>query len=147
MTDTAVKIDNVAIARDYFRLLDAKSPDMLSLFTPDFEFYYPKYGRGGGAEQLMDVVVGLSARVETMEHDVSDYLFVAEGDHVVVEGTTRGVLSNGDKWAAGETPCGRFCNVFTFRDGKIARVAVYLDPDYLNEAESAFLWGREGRQW
>ena len=146
MTEAAT-IDNVAIARDYFRLLDAKSPDLLSLFTPDFEFYYPKYGRGRGAEQLMEVVAGLGQRVTSVEHDMSDYLFVAQGDHVVVEGTTRGILSNGDSWAAGKTPCGRFCNVFEFSGNKIARVAIYLDPDYLNEAEGAFLWGREGRQW
>ena len=24
---------------------------------------------------------------------------------------------------------------------------VYLDPDYLNEARGAFLWGQEGRAW
>ena len=139
--------DLVAVARDYFRLLDAGSPELLGLFTEDFEFYYPKYGTGKGAEQLMEVVAGLGKRVERAEHDVSTYLFVAQGNHVVVEGTTRGVLTNGDTWAGGETPCGRFCNVFDFRDGKISRVAVYLDPDYLSEAKSAFLWGDQGRRW
>ena len=143
----AATADNVAIAREYFRLLDAGSPDLLSLFTPDFEFYFPKYGRGRGAEQLMEVVAGLGKRVASTVHDLSDYVFVAQGNHVVVEGTTTGVLTNGETWAGGETPCGRFCNVYDFRNGKISRVAIYLDMDYLNEAESAFLWGKEGRKW
>lgn len=146
MPDVA-STDHVALTHDYFRLLDAKSADLLSLFTSDFEFYYPKYGQGSGAEQLMEVVANLGARVEKVEHDISGYFFVAGGEHVVVMGTTRGVPTNGASWAAGETPCGRFCNVFAFRDGKIARLAIYLDPDYLNEAEGAFLWGREGRRW
>ncbi len=147
MTQSATKPDLVAITRDYFWLLDASSPDLLSLFTDDFDFYYPKYGRGKGAEQLMEVVAGLGQRVQLVEHDPSTYLFLPSGNHVVVEGTTRGVLTSGATWAAGETPSGRFCNIFEFRGGKIQRLAVYLDPDYLNEARGAFLWGQEGRAW
>ena len=147
MTEAATVNDNIAVAREYFRLLDAKSPHLLDLFTEDFDFYYPKYGRGKGAAELMEVVAGLGKRVAHSEHDPDTYLYVASCNHVVAEGTTRGELTNGERWAAGETPCGRFCNVFGFRDGKIARLYIYLDPDYGNEAESAFLWGREGRKW
>jgi ketosteroid isomerase-like protein len=147
MSQVTEAADRVTTAKAYFTLLDAKSPDLLGLFTEDFEFYYPKYGRGKGAEQLMEVVAGLGKRVESVEHDLSSYVFVASGNHVVVEGTTRGVLTSGETWAAGETPSGRFCNMFEFRDGKIARLAIYLDPDYLNEARGAFLWGHEGRTW
>ncbi len=147
MTQSTTKPDLVAITREYFRLLDSGSPELLNLFTEDFEFYYPKFGRGKGANQLMEVVVGLGQRVQSTEHDPENYLFLPSGDHVVVEGTTRGTLTNGATWAAGETPSGRFCNVFSFREGRIQRVAVYLDPDYLNEAKGAFLWGQDGRAW
>lgn len=53
----------------------------------------------------------------------------------------------GQEWAAGETPGGRFGNVFEFRDGLISRVYVYLDPDDLGEDEARFRWGREVRTW
>ena len=49
-------------------------------------------------------------------------------------------------WAGGETPGGRFCNVFHFRDGKIDRIYVYLDPDYGGEDRDRFLWGSD-RRW
>ena len=52
-----------------------------------------------------------------------------------------------EKGEAGKTPGGRFCNVFEFRDNLIARVHVYLDPDYVSEDEPRFRWGREGRTW
>ncbi len=52
----------------------------------------------------------------------------------------------GGQWKGGETPGGRFCNVFEFRDDRIARVHVYLDPDYLGEDEPRFRWGHD-RRW
>jgi ketosteroid isomerase-like protein len=33
----------------------------------------------------------------------------------------------------GKTPGRRFCNVFKFRDGRISRLHIYLDPDYTGE--------------
>jgi hypothetical protein len=53
----------------------------------------------------------------------------------------------GRTWKGGETPGGRFCNVFEFRGERIARVNVYLDPDYLGEDEARFRWGRKDRRW
>ena len=49
-------------------------------------------------------------------------------------------------WAGGKTPGGRFCNVFKFRDGRIASVHIYLDPDYTAEDEARFRWGKN-RHW
>ena len=54
---------------------------------------------------------------------------------------------SGTSWAGGVTPGGRFCNVFEFRDGRIARLHVYLVPDYVGEDEPRFRWGRTGREW
>ena len=44
-------------------------------------------------------------------------------------------------WTAGVTPAGRFCNAFGFKDGKIARLRIYLDPDYGGDDKGRFLWG------
>jgi hypothetical protein len=54
---------------------------------------------------------------------------------------------SGITWSGGTTPGGRFCNVFEFREDRIARLHVYLNPDYLGEDESRFRWGRAGRYW
>jgi len=43
------------------------------------------------------------------------------------------------------TPGGRFCSVFEFRDGKISRMYIYLDPDYAGVDSDRFLWPNEGR--
>jgi hypothetical protein len=92
------------------------------------------------------MVSGFADELEWIQHDFTNYNFIATGPYVVVEGTTRGRM-RGENWSAGETPGGRFCNVFEFRDDLIARVHVYLDPDYLGEDEARFRWGREGRIW
>jgi hypothetical protein len=64
-----------------------------------------------------------------------------------ISSTTKGVLKSGERWAAGSTPAGRFCNIFEFRNGLIARLHVYLDPDYAGKATETFLWEHEGRRW
>ena len=48
--------------------------------------------------------------------------------------------------AGGETPGGRFGNVFKFRDGRISSLHIYLDPDYTGEDEARFRWGKN-RKW
>jgi ketosteroid isomerase-like protein len=71
--------------------------------------------------------------------------FIPAGDYLVVEGSSEGRMS-GKAWAGGETPGGRFCNVFKFRDGRISSLHIYLDPDYTGEDEARFRWGKN-RQW
>jgi ketosteroid isomerase-like protein len=136
-----------AVAREYFHRLDAGDPSIVDLFARDASFYFPKYGLGRGPQQLLEMMGRLGDRVQRIEHNVLSAFFLQDGDQVVVEGTSRGVLRDGRTWTAGETPAGRFCNVFEIRDGKIVRLAVYLDPDYGGDDEAGFLWGREGRRW
>ena len=147
MSDASSESRQAQVARDYFRLLDAGDLAIFELFTDDFSFYFPKFGLGRGREQMLALMQGLGAVVKSTRHDASTYRYLHSGDHLVVEGTTSGVAQSGATWAAGETPTGRFCNVFEFRDGRIARLAVYLDPDYEGRNEAGFLWGRDGRTW
>jgi ketosteroid isomerase-like protein len=39
-----------------------------------------------------------------------------------------------------------FDGTFKFRDGRISRLHIYLDPDYTGEDEARFRWGKN-RQW
>jgi hypothetical protein len=133
--------------REYFRRVDTRSESLLDLFAEDAKIYFPKYGIGTGKAALLEILTQLGNHFESVEHDAESYRYIASGNFVVVEGTTKGVLKSGERWAAGSTPAGRFCNVFEFRNDLIARLHVYLDPDYAGKATETFLWGHEGRRW
>ncbi|HEY1535889.1 MAG TPA: nuclear transport factor 2 family protein [Polyangiaceae bacterium] len=138
--------EKIAIARDYFRLADAGDPRLMELFHEDATFYFPKFGVGHGRMSFFDLVKGFAGMLEWIKHDYSALVFIPCGDRVAVEGVSSGVM-NGVTWSGGTTPGGRFCNVFEFRGERIARLHVYLDPDYLGEDEPRFRWGRTGREW
>jgi ketosteroid isomerase-like protein len=137
--------DNVSIARSYFELADQGSPEVLDLLHEDFEIYYPKFGIAKGRNALLEMVSGFQGVLEFIRHDYDTLQVMPSGDHVIVEGTSKGKLS-GKSWAGGTTVGGRFCNVFKFRDGKIASLHIYLDPDYIGDDEPRFRWGKQ-RNW
>jgi ketosteroid isomerase-like protein len=137
--------DHIAIAREYFTRFDQGRADVLDLFHEDAELYFPKFGIRVGRESLVELANGFAGSLDFIRHDHASLSFIASGDHVVVEGTSQGRLAGKD-WAGGQTPGGRFCDVFRFRDGRIASVHVYLDPDYTGEDEARFRWGKH-RTW
>jgi|SRR5450631_736115 ketosteroid isomerase-like protein len=137
--------EHIEIARRYFELADAGKPEVLDLLHEDVEIYFPKFGIASGRNALLEMVNGFQGVLEFIRHDYDTLRFIPSGDFVAVEGTSKGKMS-GKTWAAGTTPGGRFCNVFRFRDGKIASLHIYLDPDYLGEDEQRFRWGKT-RSW
>lgn len=144
---TATTHDTVAIAKEYFARLDSGSPSLLDLFTEDAQIYFPKFGVGHGRTAIAEILSGLGGRIQSIEHASDSFVYVRSGNRLAVEGTSRGVLKDGARWAAGETPAGRFCNVFEFRGNLICRVHIYLDPDYGAADKDRFLWGESGRSW
>jgi ketosteroid isomerase-like protein len=145
MAHTASEKANLETAKEYFRRLDAGRTDLGDLFTDDVEVYFPKFGVAKGKASL-ELASGLFSRIRQSAHDIDLLLCISNGNHVVTEGTSRGTAHSGSSWIGGGTPAGRFCNVFHFRDGKIDRVHVHLDPDYGSEGRERFLWGIE-RAW
>jgi ketosteroid isomerase-like protein len=137
--------DNVDIAREYFLRADQGRADVLELLHEDAEIYFPKFGISSGRDSLLEMVRGFQGSLEFIRHDYDTLRFIPAGEYVAVEGTSKGKMS-GKSWTGGSTPGGRFCNVFRFRDGKIASLHVYLDPDYLGEDEPRFRWGKN-RSW
>jgi hypothetical protein len=136
----------IAIAKEYFHRADAGDPRVMELFHEDAIFYFPKFGVGRGRGSILDMVKGFAGVLEWLRHDQATFVFIPNGDRIAVEGVSSGSMS-GRQWSGGTTPGGRFCNVFEFRGERIARLHVYLDPDYLGEDEARFRWGRSGRQW
>jgi ketosteroid isomerase-like protein len=133
---------------EFYRRADAGDPSLLELFTDDVEFWFPKHGVGVGPEAFNDFVNGFGKNVAQIAHDVGSLSFVVSGDTVVVEGLTSGRTQDGNRWCGGKTPGGRFCSVFRLREGCIARMYVYLDPDYTGRDVEGFAWEHlEGRRW
>jgi len=143
----ATEHNNVSIAKEYFARLDAGSPALLELFTEDAQIYFPKFGIGRGRQAIIEVLTGLGGTIQSIQHPSDSFVYIQSGNHLAVEGTSRGVLKNGAHWAAGETPGGRFCNVFEFRGNLICRVHIYLDPDYGGADQQRFLWGDRQQSW
>jgi hypothetical protein len=136
------------LAREYFVRADAGRPEVVDLFADDIEIFFPKFGIARGKAAFWDLAKGLLGSLSSLAHDMDKLSYITSGETVVVEGTTHGALRNGQTWAGAETPGGRFCSVFQFRDGLISRMYIYLDPDYGSADAERFLWGRDtGRRW
>lgn len=133
--------EKIAIAREYFVRTDTGRPDILDLFHPDAEFYFPKFGFGFGKDSFFEMIKGFDGHLEYIKHDYDQLHFIPSGDFLIVEGTSKGRL-DGKQWEGGKTPGGRFCNVFKFHDNLISSVHIYLDPDYTGEDEARFRWGK-----
>lgn len=138
----------IEILKEYFRSVDTGNFPS-HLFADGFQFYFPKYGIGHGAAEFLELAVGAATAVAGITHHIDDFLFIEKGNLIVVEGTSEGRDHDGAEWHGGRTPGGRFCSIFAFNDaGQIARMHVYLDPDYLGKHEARFLWpGRQQQKW
>jgi hypothetical protein len=54
---STVEDRNIALAKEYFVRGDARRPDLLELFHPDFQLYFPKFGVGRGTESYIPHIV------------------------------------------------------------------------------------------
>ena len=142
--DIAGKSAKRAAVLRYFEQSDAgQFPS--ELFTPDFQFFVAKFGIGRGLEAFVEMAS--SAGVREVKHDLAGLLLIEAGDHVVAEGITQGVTTDGVAWRGGDTPAGRFASVFSFNPGGlIERMHIYLDPDFAGHHEAGFRWNRGARQ-
>lgn len=145
-TMTDQEAANLEATKQYFIRGDAGRPDTFDLFADDVQIYFPKFGITRGKDGFSELATGLLGSVSAIAHDLSTFTYVVTGDTVVVEGTTYGTGAENRSWRGGHTPGGRFCSVFQFRDGLIARMHIYLDPDYVSQDSGRFLWGHE-RNW
>jgi hypothetical protein len=133
--------------RTYFDEVDAgRLPN--ELFTPDFEFYFPKFGVGRGFEEIEEFTRGLAAGGLSVTHHRDRLKYLDCGSRIIVEGTTFGHDRAGNQWDGGATPGGRFCSVFDFNDaGLIQRMYVYMDPDYTGADKDRMRWNRAEPRW
>jgi hypothetical protein len=134
------------VVQQYFMRGDAGRGDVLDLFTDDVQIFFPKFGITHGKQGFGELASGLMPSLSAIAHDMMSFTYTVAADTVVVEGVTRGADREGRTWAGGQTPGGRFCSVFKFQGALIARMHIYLDPDYTSRDLDRFLWGRD-RTW
>jgi hypothetical protein len=150
MTNAVTAVDReqviLDVVKQYFIRADAGRPDVLDLFTDDVQLYFPKFGITKGKAGFGELATGLLGRLKAIAHHVSDFNYIMGTNAVVVEGTTYGTDRAGAEWSGRKTAGGRFCSVFEFRGPLIARMHIYLDPDYTSRDEGRFLWGHD-RNW
>ncbi|SAK76652.1 SnoaL-like domain protein [Caballeronia ptereochthonis] len=140
MTDEQRK----AIALEYFRRMD-RGESIFDLFDDNAEVYFPKWGVARGKHEIERLFGDLMSILAGVSHDMTYANVIQQGDMVVVEGLSSGMLKNGTEWRAGTTHAGRWCDVFEIRDFKIQRCHVYLDPDYAGADTSRYPWLGVGR--
>jgi ketosteroid isomerase-like protein len=129
-----------AVVMEYFARLNAGG-NILELFSEDARCFFPKHSYARGIQEVTQLVMDVVPMYKSIEHDVSKFNFVVQDDIVVVEGASRGELSEsagGGTWT--ETEGGRFCNVFECSGGKITRLHYYLDPDYTGRDTARYPW-------
>lgn len=131
---------HIDIAKRYFHLADAGDPAILDLLTDDITLYFPKFGTRVGKDAVLQFVGGLFSKVERLVHEPDNYRYLVAGDTIVVEGTESGVMRSGAVFPVPGVTDGRFCNVFTFRDGRICSLHIYVDPDVAGEDKQRFYW-------
>ena len=128
-----------AVADAYFKRMDA-GQDFLDLFAEDAYVYFPKHTPARGIDEVRQLFADIFVLFKSVVHEVAYFNYITQGDRLVVEGTTHGVLADGTTWRATEGLGGRFCNVFEIRDGKIQRLHIYLDPDYGDADVARYPW-------
>lgn len=135
MTDEQRKV----VALEYFKRMD-RGESVLDLFDEHAEFCFPKWGVAYGRAQIGQLFGDLMRILASVSHDIAHANFIQQGDLVVVEGTSTGSMKSGEKWRAGVTHAGRWCDVFEIRDFRIHRCYVYLDPDYGDRDVDRYPW-------
>lgn len=140
--------DRKAIAESYLKSLDAGgvSPTtglgLFDHFADDAEVYFPKWGVAKGKDQVIQMFTDVGGTLKAIKHNYDGFIWHMNGsDSFAVEGTSEGEHRDGP-WVADQPKwgAGRFCDCFTVKDGKIARLYIYLDPDYAGKDTARYGW-------
>lgn len=137
-----------AVAESYLKSLDAGgvSPTtglgLFDHFTEDAVVHFPKWGVARGIDQVKQLFADVGGTLKAIAHHYDGFNWYMNGtDRFAVEGTSNGMHRDGP-WQAGNPDwgAGRWCDTFELRDGRIARLFIYLDPDYAGGDHARYPW-------
>jgi ketosteroid isomerase-like protein len=127
-----------SVALEYLKRLD-RGENFFDLFSDDAQVFYPKWGLANGKGEIERLFSDAATFLKAIRHDYAYFNYIIQGDHVVVEGTSSGTITDGSQWQAG-----RWCDVFEIRDFRIQRLFIYLDPDYTGADTARYPWHDKG---
>ena len=86
--------EKIALAKEYFRKVDAGDPNLLDMFTDDTVFFFPKFGFARGKAEIVPFLVGMGSAVASFDHPEARMTFTSSDNRVVVEGVESGRLTS-----------------------------------------------------
>ena len=128
----------IELGTNFLATLDAMG-DVFALMTDDVVFEFPKYGAARGKAEAGAFFQALGSYVAAVRHPAETFSYAVGQDRVVIEGRSIGRLQNGKEWQSGH-----FVVVYDFRGELISRVAIYLDPDYVDDTQAHYPWAPVG---
>lgn len=138
--DTPAELERREIVLDYLRALDAGG-DVGALLHENVIATVPKHPIAYGKEDVLKMFERFGTLTGPSRHDYAQLNFFCSGATIVVEGTSAGTTANGRKWGPNDAASGgRFADVIEIRDGRIARLFMYLDPDYGGATAQRYPW-------
>lgn len=111
--------------------------DVFALMTDDVAFEFPKWGTARGKVEAGQFFQALGSYVAAMRHPPETFKIHSGDRSVAIEGRSVGRLQDGKSWESG-----RFVVIYDFAGELISRVAIYLDPDYVDATKDHYPWHR-----
>src|SRR3954466_252041 len=136
-----------SVALEYLKAFDSAGvtstgESILELFAADAQVMFPKWGLANGREEIGQLFGDVGATIKSIRHDYATFNGIfSGGDTIVAEGTSYGEHQDGS-WRAGvpDWGAGRWCDGLSFRDFRIQRCFIYLDPDYAGGDRDRYRW-------
>jgi uncharacterized protein len=121
-----LEAEREALREAYAALNRNDIPAMVNAFDPQIEWIeLVEYPTGGTYHGLAEVAAHLShARGSWAEGSCEPERFIAAGDKIVVFVDVRARLKHETEWREG-----RLADVYTFRNGKVIQVRIFLDRE------------------
>ena len=126
---------NLALLRSTYEGLSSENATrLLAALTPDAEWVeaagFPYAGTYIGAEAIIANVFQRLAS-EWIDYRAEASSYIEQGDQIVAFGVYSGTFK-----ATGRSMQASFAHLYTFRDGKIARMMQYVDSHMVQQAMS-----------
>jgi hypothetical protein len=131
--------EHIRLAKEYFTKVDNGDPTLLTMFTDDAQFFFPKFGTVHGKDQIARTAQILMSAVTQFYHQQKFMVFTQSGNRLVVEGIESGYLADETQFPGNSLSEGRYCNVFEFDGLLISRLHVYADPDFAGQHKNPFI--------
>src|SRR2546423_11836082 len=93
--------DRRQITVQYFKRLDA-GQDFFDLFADDAYVYFPKHQPARGIDEVRQLFGDIVVLFKSIVHEIPYFNYITQGEQVVVEGTTHGMLADGSEWRGGQ---------------------------------------------